>query len=85
MVIKLTGQETSCNSTPSNFSLARLIRVANKDATNIALVTHKTNSSVVVGSISIFPRTDLVLEKAATDTLESNSTVVSAVTVAYKN
>lgn len=86
MVIKLLASEASCNSTPSSFNGSRLVRLANKEASSSALITHKTASGGTVGTITVLAQTELVIEKAATDTIESdNASNVLAVPIAYKN
>lgn len=86
MVIKLLASEAACNSTPSTFSGSRLVRIISKETSTVSLVTHKTGAGATIGTISILPQTELIIEKAATDTLESNNASnVLAVPVAYKN
>lgn len=86
MVIKLLASEAACNSTPSTFGGSRLVRIISKETSTVALITHKTAAAATVGTISILPQTELIIEKLATDTLESNNaTNVVAVPVAYKN
>lgn len=86
MVIKLLASEAACNSTPSTFSGSRLVRVVSKETSTVSLVTHKTGAGATVGTISILPQTELIIEKLSTDTLESNNASnVLAVPVAYKN
>jgi len=84
-VIKLLGTEVNCNSTPSAFGGNKLIRVANCLQTNSAVITHKANSTVTIGTISLCPLQTVIIEKTGTDTLESNQNAsVFAVPVAYK-
>lgn len=86
MVIKLLASEAACNSTPSNFGSSRLVRVISKETSTVSLITHKANTGTTIGTISILPQTELIIEKSATDTIESNNASnVLAVPVAYKN
>lgn len=86
MVIKLLASETTCNSTPSSFNGSRLVRLINTEASAPVLITHKTATGNSVGSITVLAQTELVIEKIASDTLESNNASnVLAVPIAYKN
>ncbi len=86
MVIKLLASEAACNSTPSTFGGNRLVRIISRETTTVSLITHKSAGGQTVGTISILPQTELIVEKTATDTLESNNASnVLAVPVAYKN
>lgn len=84
MVIKLLGSEftlTTANSVGGN----KLVRLVNTLGTNSSLVTHKANSTVTVGTMTIPPWTEVIIEKAGTDTLETAAAGMLAVPVAYKN
>lgn len=86
MVIKLLASEVSCNSTPNAFGGTRLVRLVSKETSTASIITHKTIGDVVVGTITILPRTELIIEKGATDTLQSdNASNVLAVPVAFKH
>lgn len=86
MVIKLLASEAICNSTPNSFGGNRLVRIISRETTTVSLVTHKTASGQTVGTISILPQSELIIEKTSSDTLESNNASnVLAVPVAYKN
>ena len=85
MVIKILAQEASCNSTPSNFSGSRLVRVVSKETSTVGVLTLKANTGTTLGTMSILPQTEVIVEKSATDTLETNSSNILAVPVAYKN
>ena len=86
MVIKLLASEAICNSTPSTFGGSRLVRIISKETTTVSLITHKAASGSTVGTISILPQTELIVEKTSTDTIESNNASnILAVPVAYKN
>ena len=84
MVIKLLGTEftlTTANTAGGN----KLVRLVNTLATNSSLVTHKSNSSITIGTITVPPWSEVILEKAGTDTVETAAAGMLAVPVAYKN
>ena len=84
MVIKLLGSEftlTTANTAGGN----KLVRLVNTLATNSSLITHKANSTVTIGTITIPPLRDVIIEKAVTDTIETAAAGMLAVPVAYKN
>lgn len=86
MIIKILGSEVSCNSTASNFSSARLVRIVNKNNTVHTLITQAYSNSTVIGTLTIRANSDVLLEKGMTDTIISNNNSdVVAVSVAYKN
>lgn len=84
MVIKLLGTEFTLT-TANSVGLNKLVRVVNTLATNSALITHKANSTVTVGTLTIPPWSEAIIEKAGTDTLETAAAGQLAVPVAYKN
>ena len=84
MVIKLLGSEFTLT-TANSVGLNKLVRVVNTLATNSSLVTQKSNSAVTLGTMTIPPWSEAIIEKAGTDTLETAAAGMLAVPVAYKN
>jgi hypothetical protein len=82
--IKLRGTEQPCNSTANAFGNATLVRIL-ETGTGNALITHRANSTVTVGTVTIRQGTDAFIIKGPLDTLESNSATVVGVQVAFGN
>lgn len=84
-VIKILSNSAVCNSTPSTFGNNKLVQVTNIN-TSAYLVTQRDAANNIIGSIVIQGGGTYAIEKAATDTLESNTTTnVVATVVAYRN
>lgn len=85
-IFKVIGTEAACNTTPSTFGGSKTVRLININ-TSPWLITQVSNASVTLGTITLAPSQVITLEKATTDTLQSNtaSSFVLAVPVAYKN
>jgi len=83
--LKLVASEVSLSNTASSLGLQKVIRVYNGNAAD-QVVTVK-NGSDTVGTITIKTKTDVILEKNTTHTLEVGSGVtgVKAVAIAYSN
>lgn len=85
--IKVLGVESACNTTPSNFDLATLVRVINTGNTH-ALMTQKTaagatKSTFTLGAAGSDASVEYVI-KETTDTLSSNNDVtIFGVNVGY--
>lgn len=78
---KLRAVESACNSTPQDFGKATVVRLL-ETGTGNALITQKSNTAVVIGTLTIRQGTETVIVKSATDTLETAGAVL-AVPVAY--
>lgn len=84
-VIKILSNSAVCNSTPSAFGNNKLVQITNIN-TSAYLVTQRDAANNIIGSIVIQGGGTYAIEKAATDTLESNNgTNVVATVVAYRN
>lgn len=85
--IKVLGTEQACNATPNTFGLATLVRVVNTDANNSALITQNYANGDPKSTFTLgFAGSDYSREyviKETTETLESNSAAVVAVSVGY--
>lgn len=69
MIINLKGSEAAVNSTPSTFGSATCVRVV---ATANTLLTLKDSSNNVIGTCTMLGDTTEYIQKAHTDTIESN-------------
>jgi hypothetical protein len=81
MHIKLLDQETTLTSA-TNLANATLVRVYNTGSA--ATVTHKNSSGSTIGTVTLAAGEIVLLQKAATDTLEGGSAFKS-VKVAFAN
>lgn len=83
-VIKLVANSNVINSTASAFGGSKLVWVFNSGAA-VANVAIRTSANVVTFAL-VPANTHFALEKAPTDTLESNNnTTVFGTPVAYRN
>lgn len=85
-IIKPVANETFCNTIANTYGNEDLIRLYNSNTANAYLVT-RANTTANVASITIGPSMELIIEKAHTDTLQSNNATnqVFAAPVAYKS
>ena len=74
--LKLKGNETSINSTSnSSFANASLVRLINTTGGTANIVQYLAgNTTNIVGNLTMFANTELLWQKAPTDTLGSNTT-----------
>ena len=84
-LIKLLSNSAVCNSTPSAFGNNKLGQLTNIGTGNY-LITQRNAANTVIGSVVVATGSGITIEKAPTDTLESNtSTDVVATAIAYRN
>lgn len=88
--VKFVGEEISLSTTANTVGNASIVRVTNTDASNLVVVTQKSNSTTTVASFTLnFAGSDestLYVIKEPTHTLQlsANIAVVKAVAVAYR-
>lgn len=86
-LVKILTTEVAVNATPSNITLASLVRIINTSNTNNALITQRDSSNNVLGTLTLpFAGGDesvIYLMKEPTDTVESNSSVVFGTSVGF--
>lgn len=86
-LVKILTTEVAVNATPSNITLASLVRIINTSDTNNALITQRDSSNNVLGTLTLpFAGGDesvIYLMKEPTDTVESNSSVVFGTSVGF--
>jgi len=83
-IIRLKGAQASVNATPSSFSNASLLYVYNGGT--VATISVVSSANVAVGSMTVGASKDVLLEKAPTDVISSNTASgVVATPVAYRN
>jgi hypothetical protein len=84
-VISPKAAETALSTTPSNISLASLVRLLNTSASVARLITKKNVGGTLIGSVTIQFGQDMVILKNPTDTLEQDvGTDVKAVSIAFR-
>lgn len=85
--VKILSSEVSVNSTPTNVSLASLVRVLNTSNSANALITHRDASNTIIGTLTLtFTGGDeccVFLMKDPTDTIQSNSATVVGASVGF--
>ena len=75
-VVKLLGEATVLTTTGQNIDLGtRILLQHNHAGGNAHLVTLKNAGGTTLGSFYLAPHRPVVIEKEATDTLETESTV----------
>jgi hypothetical protein len=80
-LIKLKSSEAICNSTPSSFGNASIVRLTNSGATTVIT---QNNASATVGTMTLFGNTTAILQKSSTDNLTSTSNV-QCVAISYRD
>ena len=87
-IVKPLGVSRSCNTQSNTYGNNVLVYMTHSaNPTSEHLITCKLANGAVKYTISIVGGTNLILEKGATDTLETTDTgtSVDAVAIAYKN
>ena len=87
MIFKPLANSDNCNTTPSSYGNNVLVRVSKFNNPNTAtVVICKANTGTQKWSILVLGGESVVLEKTATDTLETatSATDMRAVAVSYK-
>jgi hypothetical protein len=86
-LVKILTTEVAVNATPSNITLASLVRIINTSNSTNALITQRDSSNNVLGTLTLpFAGGDesvIYLMKEPTDTVESNSSVVFGTSVGF--
>lgn len=83
-IVKLLSSQITLGTSANTVSLARAVRVYNDNGTT-ALITRKDSGGNTIGTVSMATKDNLILDKASTDTLESNSASgVVAVSIAFR-
>jgi hypothetical protein len=88
MIIKPLGASNTCNTTSSNtYGNATLVRISHIAVSNGAHTVSCYTNTTLKYSIVVVGGESVILEKSATDTINSTSTDTSLriVPVAYKN
>jgi len=75
-IIKFTGEQVSINTTPTDVSSAKLVRINNLNANSDHLITQKSNGGITIASFTLLfaggDESFVYLMKDPTDTIESD-------------
>lgn len=82
-VLKPKGNEANVTATNTAIGNATLVRVINP-STALAIITLAAGGTQYA-NISILPSTEVLIQKASTDTLSSSNNLVLATAVAYRD
>lgn len=84
-IIKLRGSEITLGTSANTVSNANMTRVLNTSDIVATLITHKDAGGNTIGTVTIGTNSVAFIEKALTDTLQSNAASgVVAAPIAYR-
>lgn len=75
-IVKFTGEQVTINTTPTDVTTAKLVRVNNTNANTNHVITQKSNGGVTIASFTLLfaggDESFVYLMKDPTDTIESD-------------